>query len=267
MQERLVINKGKTPVWPPILPASCFNAILLTGRLGTLAYHEVPADIDWDEVEKVAIEGHNLTGVCHPICFYENPNVFLTLVPEGATHLNRVNELWYREGVNCWERCAVSTWVKSDLSEAERDDLLIDIRLQAPTLPEGTTHALDNTFLRKTGETWSQWSAKDGSWGETTQGYDWLDLHAKPLAVIGTALHDVVNHPKHYQLVPGVEVYDIRQALAAKATQAGATLDQFSDYDRAIEYLLRMWEKNGLEDARKAAWYLNKLVEKLSDGK
>lgn len=79
-----------------------------------------------------------------------------------------------------------------------------------------------------------------------------------------TASHDTVQNPKHYQLLPGVEVYDIRQALAAKATAAGATLDQFSDYDRAVEYLLRMWEKNGAEDAQKAAWYLNKLVEKLN---
>ena len=85
---------------------------------------------------------------------------------------------------------------------------------------------------------------------------DALAVHAPP--------HDAVNSPKHYQLLPGVEVYDIRQALAAKATEAGATLDQFSDYDRAIEYLLRMWEKNGKQDAEKAAWYLNKLIGKLS---
>ena len=76
--------------------------------------------------------------------------------------------------------------------------------------------------------------------------------------------HDTVQNPKHYQLLQGVGVYDIRQAMAAKATAAGATLDQFSDYDRAVEYLLRMWEKNGVEDAQKAAWYLNKLVEKLN---
>lgn len=76
--------------------------------------------------------------------------------------------------------------------------------------------------------------------------------------------HNTIQNPKHYQLLPGVEVYDIRQALAAKATAAGATLDQFSDYDRAVEYLLRMWEKNGVEDAQKAAWYLNKLVGKLN---
>lgn len=101
---------------------------------------------------------------------------------------------------------------------------------------------------------------------------DWRAAKATCIAgdVIADALaahtppHHAVNSPKHYQLLPGVEVYDIRQALAAKATEAGATLDQFSDYDRAIEYLLRMWEKNGKQDAEKAAWYLNKLIGKLS---
>ena len=39
--------------------------------------------------------------------------------------------------------------------------------------------------------------------------------------------------------------------------------DLYSDWDRALEYLLRMWEKNGVEDAKKARWYLNKLIEKL----
>lgn len=75
--------------------------------------------------------------------------------------------------------------------------------------------------------------------------------------------HDPVNKPKHYQLREGYEVYDLRQDLARKAQAAGVPHDQFSDWDRALEYLLRMWDKNGLEDARKAAWYVNKLIGKL----
>lgn len=74
---------------------------------------------------------------------------------------------------------------------------------------------------------------------------------------------DMVNKPKHYQLAPGLEVYDLRQALANKAQEQGVPHDQYSDWDRATEYLIRMWEKNVLEDAKKARWYLNKLIEKL----
>lgn len=75
--------------------------------------------------------------------------------------------------------------------------------------------------------------------------------------------HDPVNKPKHYQLREGYEVYDLRQDLARKAQAAGVPHDQFSDWDRALEYLLRMWDKNGVEDAKKGAWYVNKLVGKL----
>lgn len=74
---------------------------------------------------------------------------------------------------------------------------------------------------------------------------------------------DMVNKPKHYQLAPGLEVYDLRQALAKKAQDQCVPHDQYSDWDRATEYLIRMWEKNEVEDAKKARWYLNKLIEKL----
>jgi len=74
---------------------------------------------------------------------------------------------------------------------------------------------------------------------------------------------DMINHPPHYQLRPGYEVYDLRQDLARKAQAAGVPHDQFSDWDRAIEYILRCWEKNGAEDLKKARWYLDKLIEKL----
>lgn len=74
---------------------------------------------------------------------------------------------------------------------------------------------------------------------------------------------DMVNHPPHYQLRQGYEVYDLRQDLAAKAAQANVPHDQYSDWDRMLEYALRCWQKNGVEDLKKARWYLDKLIEKL----
>lgn len=128
-------------------------------------------------------------------------------------------------------------------------------------IPEGATHESNGLYYKSEGGSWYYWYPVQVEWKSSLNDLEW---HKQCLNTIGAA-HDTVNSPKHYQLLPGVEVYGIRQALAAKATVAGATLDQFSDYDRAVEYLLRMWEKNGVEDAKKAAWYLNKLVEKLSD--
>lgn len=76
-------------------------------------------------------------------------------------------------------------------------------------------------------------------------------------------MFDPVARPKHYQLMPGVEVYDLRQALAHKAMQLGIPHDIYSDWDRALEYMIRMWEKNKLEDAKKSRWYLDKIIDKL----
>ncbi len=74
---------------------------------------------------------------------------------------------------------------------------------------------------------------------------------------------DVVNEPSHYKILPGVEVYDIRHAILEKHSTQEATHSQIDDWSRSWEYLTRMWQKNGLEDAKKARWYLDKLIEKL----
>lgn len=76
---------------------------------------------------------------------------------------------------------------------------------------------------------------------------------------------DYVNQPPHYEILPGVEVYDVRCGLMNKLP-SNIPYEQISDWDRACEYLLRMWNKNGIEDAKKAKWYLIKLIEKLEKG-
>lgn len=76
-------------------------------------------------------------------------------------------------------------------------------------------------------------------------------------------MSDMINNPPHYQLREGYEVYDLRQDLATKAQGLCVPYDLYSDWDRAIEYLLRCWEKNEIEDIKKAKWYINKLIEKI----
>jgi len=74
---------------------------------------------------------------------------------------------------------------------------------------------------------------------------------------------DNVNKPKHYEVLPGVEVYDIREAILSKNPHLHPCVAD--DWSRASEYLLRMFGKNGLEDAKKARWYLNKLIERMEE--
>jgi len=75
---------------------------------------------------------------------------------------------------------------------------------------------------------------------------------------------DMVNSPKHYEILPGVEVYDIREAILSKHPQLEPCV--VDDWSRSWEYLTRMFSKNGLEDAKKARWYLNKLIERMENG-
>ena len=68
---------------------------------------------------------------------------------------------------------------------------------------------------------------------------------------------DVVNSPAHYNQA-GIECID---AIAA------ATDDGFEHYlqGNIIKYLWRYRYKNGIEDLKKAQWYLNKLIETKGD--
>ena len=64
---------------------------------------------------------------------------------------------------------------------------------------------------------------------------------------------DMVNHPPHYTQ-GGIECID-----AIKATEG---LDGFEGYctGNAIKYLWRWKHKNGVEDLKKAHWYIKKLA-------
>lgn len=66
---------------------------------------------------------------------------------------------------------------------------------------------------------------------------------------------DNVNHPKHYTQ-GGVECID---ALAA-ATINLKGLDAVCTAN-AIKYLWRWGQKNGVEDLKKARWYIDRLVK------
>ena len=66
---------------------------------------------------------------------------------------------------------------------------------------------------------------------------------------------DNVNHPQHYELPNGLECFDV-----IVATQGVEAAKSFA-ISNAIKYLFRHKRKNGLEDIKKAVWYLNKYIE------
>ena len=66
---------------------------------------------------------------------------------------------------------------------------------------------------------------------------------------------DVVNHPAHYELPNGLECFDV-----IVATQGKEAAQHFA-ISNALKYLFRHKRKNGIEDIKKAVWYLNKYIE------
>lgn len=69
-------------------------------------------------------------------------------------------------------------------------------------------------------------------------------------------MSDNVNHPQHYTQGK-VECIDALDA----ATQGLLGIEAVCTAN-AIKYLWRWKHKNGIEDLKKAQWYINKLVER-----
>lgn len=70
---------------------------------------------------------------------------------------------------------------------------------------------------------------------------------------------DMVNHPKHYTQ-GGIECID-----ALKAATVGKCGIEAVCVANVIKYLWRYEEKNGVEDIRKAKWYIERLLKELEE--
>ena len=66
---------------------------------------------------------------------------------------------------------------------------------------------------------------------------------------------DNVNHPAHYISKNGIETIDVIQAFTEDLVGIEAT-----DTGNIIKYISRWKKKNGLEDLKKAKWYLDHLI-------
>lgn len=87
-----------------------------------------------------------------------------------------------------------------------------------------------------------------------------IDVHEviyyPPPVTGGSSSPDPVNHPSHYNFA-GIECIDaIKAALGAEG---------FRDYmmGNVMKYTWRYKYKNGIEDLKKAQWYLNRTIEEL----
>ena len=72
---------------------------------------------------------------------------------------------------------------------------------------------------------------------------------------------DMVNHPSHYTQ-GGIECIDALKAATVSKTGIEAVCTA-----NAIKYLWRYEEKNGIEDVKKARWYIDRLIKELEEKK
>ena len=71
---------------------------------------------------------------------------------------------------------------------------------------------------------------------------------------------DMVNHPSHYTQ-GRIECIDALKAATVSKTGIEAVCTA-----NAIKYLWRYEEKNGIEDVKKARWYIDRLIKELENG-
>lgn len=108
------------------------------------------------------------------------------------------------------------------------------------------------------------------NWFNQTNGVTQEDFWSKP-----DPQYDVVSKPKHYMLFDkyqvklkakdelGIEVRDVIEKLVLKMYPEVGQFDGmfFADYVQMMQYLMRFMDKNGVEDLKKARWYLDKLID------
>lgn len=73
-------------------------------------------------------------------------------------------------------------------------------------------------------------------------------------------MSDNVNHPSHYTHGQ-YECIDVLKDITKDLVGIEAICTS-----NAVKYLWRWKHKNGIEDLKKAAWYINRLIEENSKG-
>ncbi len=68
-------------------------------------------------------------------------------------------------------------------------------------------------------------------------------------------MEDVVNHPNHYKSRKGLETIDVIEAFTEDLYGMEAVCQ-----GHILRYICRWYKKNGLEDLKKAQFYLDKLI-------
>jgi hypothetical protein len=123
----------------------------------------------------------------------------------------------------------------------------------APVLPD----TIPSASMKASGSSIEEWKA------------NLIALAEKGVNGMTKEDYDVISKPKHYMLFEdkNIEVRDVLVKLVDKVNKA-SLLPSYqdaplfvTDYVQLMQYLMRFMDKNGVEDLKKARWYLDKMIE------
>lgn len=112
---------------------------------------------------------------------------------------------------------------------------------------------MTNNF-KEADETFQELMKKVNNKLVTTNGQIIIDRDTLEYAVIEGK--DNVVSPNHYTSDKGFEVFDVQEAFIHELKGMAA-----SYWCNVVKYILRFQMKNGVEDLKKAKYYLDKLIE------
>lgn len=91
---------------------------------------------------------------------------------------------------------------------------------------------------------------------EMTEDFEFpTHFQMKPTISATAAMDDPVNHPNHYQTKSGLETIQVIEAFTDRLEGIEAVCTA-----NVIKYICRWKKKNGLQDLKKARWYLGYLI-------
>lgn len=107
-----------------------------------------------------------------------------------------------------------------------------------------------------------------GLWGKTNMTKNFKEVDKKfqelmkktkngLIEVNSVSTSDNIKSPNHYVSDSGIEVFDVQEAFIHELSGMAA-----SYWCNVVKYILRFQRKNGVEDLKKAKYYLEKLIEK-----
>lgn len=100
-------------------------------------------------------------------------------------------------------------------------------------------------------------NTNDGGYKISLPDYVCLEDHIKE-NVSCKSSYDEVSHPEHYQSEMGLETIDVIKAFTFDLKGIEAC-----DTGNALKYLCRWSKKNGIQDLKKAKWYIEHLINHL----